>query len=421
MREEYLHYLYRLKLLGNQFQTTDGRALEVLRFGFHNPNAGPDFLEAQIMLDGQVWAGPVEFHVRSSDWYAHGHQTDKQYNNVIVHFVFEHDREVYSGDYKLPVVELKHNIDQDHYKRYQNLTRSTSTIACQNQVKTLAPFVIFQQKERALTNRLLRKSAVILKHLEETKGDADLTFYHSLAAVFGGKVNAEPFSRLMAKTSLKKLWRLETDDTSIPAVLFGISGLLPVRSGNDYVNGLISEFVFQKHRLGLDSLAHETWRYSRMHPQGFPDIRIAQFAAFLSQKISSGYFLRSDLDVASIRQIFEVKLPSYWNSHYRFETPTKTKQASLSPAFVDLIFINCVVPFIFANGLRCDDEAMKERAVNMLADLAPEKNSILAKWSDLGVHAANAFDSQALIEQKNEFCSAKKCLFCRIGTNLLRA
>jgi hypothetical protein len=421
MKEEYLHYLYRLKLLGNQFQTTDGRSLEVLSFGYHNQNAGPDFMEAKIMLDGQLWAGPVEFHVKSSDWYAHGHQNDKHYNNVIVHFVFAHDQDVYSGDYKLPVVELKSRIDRDHFKRYQNLARSTGSIACQNQVKTVEPFIIFQQKERALANRLLRKAGIILKSLDETKGDADLTFYRSLALVFGGKVNAVPFSQLIEKIGLKTLWRCEANEVIIPALLFGISGLLPAQSGNAYVSRLIAEFTFQKYRLRLAGLPPESWRYSRMHPQAFPDVRIAQFAAFVTQKISPAFFLQDNLDVKSIRNLFELNVPPYWKHHYRFETPTRAKSACLSRSFVDLVIINSIVPFIFANAMQRDDATMKERAVNLLAELAPEQNSILEKWSELGVHSANAFDSQALIEQKNEFCSAKKCLFCRIGTNLLRA
>ena len=64
--------------------TTDGRRVEVLSPGFHNKDAGPDFFCADIVIDGEDWMGNVEIHTFSSDWYRHGHDHDKTYNNVAI-------------------------------------------------------------------------------------------------------------------------------------------------------------------------------------------------------------------------------------------------------------------------------------------------------------------------------------------------
>ena len=58
-------------------------------------DTGPDFFNAQLSIGTQMWAGNVEIHVKSSDWYVHHHETDAAYDNVILHVVWEHNMEIY--------------------------------------------------------------------------------------------------------------------------------------------------------------------------------------------------------------------------------------------------------------------------------------------------------------------------------------
>ena len=421
MKEEYLHYLYRFKLLGNNFKTVDGKSLEILDFGQYNLNAGPDFLNAALKLDNKLWIGPVEFHVHASDWYLHKHQLDERYSNVIAHFVYEHDGDVQSGAYVLPTVELKSKIDPAHYRRYLNLSGSASAIACQSQLAGVDPIVIFQQKERALIQRLTRKSQLVLNDIKANKGNIEKAFYHALARVFGGKVNTAVFEQLVQRLDLIALRRVRGNSFTTAAVVFGLSGLLPTESTDEYVKKLTEEFSFQAHRLAIVPINAPSWRYSRMYAGGFPDIRLAQFASLLDRELVIDRFLSQGISVAEIRELLKIELPLYWQTHYRFEKLAKLKNPALSNGFIDLLIINAVVPFLFANGILQDNQAMKDRALELLLQLKPEQNNILLMWSKSGVVATSAFDSQALIEQKNELCSAKKCLFCSIGTKLLRA
>jgi len=421
MKEEYLHYLFRFKLLGNTFETIDGKPLEILNFGQYNTNAGPDFLNTQIKYDNKIWSGSIEFHVKSSDWYLHKHQNDEAYKNVIAHFVYQFDQEVKTGGFVLPTVELKNKINPAHYQKYIALIASEKTIPCQNSISTIDDFVFFQQKEKALVSRLVRKSKQITNDIEKLKGDIKKSFYLSLARVFGGKVNSFAFESLVTKLDLVALSKTNSETDVVTALLFGVSGLLPKNSDQLYVQNLIKEYNFQKHRLNLNEMPISEWRFSRMHPHGFPTIRLAQFSEIVKNNSSISTIINENVLIHTIHQFFNVQPHSFWNTHFRFESETKLKSATLSKDFIDLIIINAIVPFIFAQGILLDNETYKQKAIDLLLQTQHEKNTITNFWKKLGIKIDNAFDTQALIEQKNEYCSKKKCLFCTVGSYLLKS
>ncbi|MBK6953013.1 MAG: DUF2851 family protein [Crocinitomicaceae bacterium] len=421
MREDYLHYLFASKSLGNTFTTTTGLTLKIQNFGALNPNSGPDFLNAQIQLNDHTWAGSIEFHVKSSDWFLHGHQADESYNNVIAHFVYEHDRDVEIAGVKLPTVELRNRIDLNHFNKYYSVANSRNPIPCAANIGGVDAFVVFQQKQRVLFSRLIRKSDIILQDLKQLNGDVEKTFYLSLARCFGGKVNGHAFEYLIAKTDLQMFQKARDYESTIPAILFGMSGLLPKRHKESYVQDLISEFEFQKHRLNLHPMSGLEFRYSKMFPSGFPTIRLAQFCEILRNGLPVGSLISGELSFEEIRKCFVIDLADFWQTHYRFENLTKKKTTTLSPDFIELIFINAIIPFLFAMGIKNDNDKLKESCFEYLQQIKAETNGIITLWHDIGVEVKTAFDSQALIEQKNEFCSKKKCLFCTVGIQLLRA
>ena len=109
MNEAFLQYVWRHQLLqGREFTSTDGRALRIVRQGELNQDAGPDFFNARVAIDGVEWVGNIEVHVRTSDWNAHHHSQDKAYNNIVLHVVYEHDAEITLQNGKRPVtLEVK--------------------------------------------------------------------------------------------------------------------------------------------------------------------------------------------------------------------------------------------------------------------------------------------------------------------------
>jgi hypothetical protein len=131
MKEEFLHYLWKSKRFENQLLSlTDGRMIKVTDTGYHNSETGPDFFNGSIELDGLQWIGNVELHVRSSDWIKHGHQSDGRYENVILHVVYEHDREIEVNHQILPVLQLKDLIPPQMISRYHLLQQKNPFIPC---------------------------------------------------------------------------------------------------------------------------------------------------------------------------------------------------------------------------------------------------------------------------------------------------
>jgi len=416
MKEEYLHYLFRTKQLGSDFVTTNNESIEVVNFGFHNHNAGPDFLECQIKYDHKIWAGQIEFHVKSSDWLKHKHQFDSNYNNVIAHFVYEHDLEIESGKYTLPTIELKSLINQNHFIKYKTYLKSRGWIPCEKDISRCDEFTVYQQKENAVLSRLFRKSEIVLDLIEKNNGDRKKAFIILLFKAFGTKVNKSAFEMLGERFDWKIISKLNNDSFKIQAYLFGLAGFLEGPSIDEYHLSLQVEFKYLKKLYSLSEMSHQEWKFSAMRPSNLPTVRIAQ----LTQLLSDGFSVSNSFELIDLKPLLKTELNGYWKTHYMFAKVGKRKNSGLSNDFVDLISINVFVPYFFSIGILQDDESLKQKAFSFLEGIKAEKNSIIQNWKKLSIPVNTAFDSQALIEQKNEFCDKKLCLKCKVGLKLLK-
>ena len=108
MKEEFLHYLWKYKIFATkELKISKNIPLEILKTGQHNFNSGPDFLYSKLKIGDQIWVGNVEIHIKSSDWYVHGHELDANYDNVILHVVWTNDIEVFGyNNMVIPTLEL---------------------------------------------------------------------------------------------------------------------------------------------------------------------------------------------------------------------------------------------------------------------------------------------------------------------------
>ena len=83
------------------------------------------------------------------------------------------------------------------------------------------------------------------------------------------------------------------------------------------------------------------------------------------------------------------------------------------------MLINTVVPYLFSYASNTGDENLKEKALKLLEEIPAENNAIINKWKELGMKAETAYDTQALLHLKKNYCEEKKCLRCRIGHKVL--
>ena len=421
MTEEFLYYIWRYRLFDKKDLSFSGEVVKVLATGQLNSDGGPDFFNAKIKIGDTIWAGNVEIHVDSSDWYKHGHHNDKSYDNVILHVVYNNDV-VISGknDKIIPFIELKENFDEKLYHKYKAFMNNKNYVPCETLIRSVESIYINSWLERVLVERLEKKSEVIRKILNNNKHNWEQTFYQLLARNFGFKVNAEPFELLAKSLPLNYLARHKSSLLQIEALLFGQAGLLIGEFKDDYPRELKKEYNFLKNKLSLISVDGHLWKFLRLRPSNFPTVRIAQFANLIHRSSSLFSKIINNDNIESIKNLFELSTSEYWHNHYIFDKVSFKREKKIGKNTIDLIVINTIIIFIFVYGEEKIIEDFKTRALNFLEQIPGEKNSIINRWNQIGMDVSTAFNTQALLELKQSYCDKKRCLNCRIGNYLLR-
>lgn len=422
MTEEFLFYLWKYRLYdGKDLFTTTGEPLEVIRPGEHNTDSGPDFFNARIKIGETQWAGNIEIHMRSGDWQRHGHQHDKAYDSIILHVVYRDDEKLYDRHGQpVPTLELRDRVPRLVYDRYLRFKASNDWIPCRKQVSTVDKFILHSWLDRVLTERLERKSKAIEEGLLLDNNNWEEVFYRHIARSFGFKVNSDPFGMLAGSLPNKVLARHKGNIVQTEALLFGQAGLLEQHFSDKYPEKLQNEYRFLQRKFSLKPIGGHLWKFLRLRPGNFPTIRIAQFAGLVNR--SSHLFSKAmeAEDVGQVRKLLDVRVSNYWHTHFSFDKPAPRKINRLGEDGIDTIIINTIVPFLFVYGKQRREEKYIERAFDLLSKTAPEKNGIIEKWKEAGVDSRNAYDSQALLQLKNEYCDKKRCLECGIGNDLMR-
>lgn len=421
--EDFLHYIWNFKLFKTlDLKTFNNETIQILKSGQHNTDAGPDFFNAQIKIGNTTWAGNVEIHIKSSDWDKHHHETDTAYDNVILHVVYENDKNINnSKGLTIPTLELKSIIDERLIDNYQKLLSNKNWIPCSSQLKQVDSFIVNNWLQRLIIERLERKSFEIKSTLELNRNDWEETFYQQLFKYFGLKVNAEPFLLLAKNTPLKIIEKHHTLN-AIEAILFGQAGFLNENFEGDYCKRLKTEFQFLKSKFSLSPLENSIWKFLRLRPANFPTIRIAQLANLLNNEPRLFAKILSLNTISEFRNLFKVQASNYWSEHYQFGKKSSKKSIKKTGVvLIDTLIINVVVPFLFVYGESINDENLKNKALTLLQELKSESNIIINNFEQEGVVVKNALESQSLIELKTNYCNQKKCLNCSIGNNLIKS
>jgi len=421
MNEDFLHYVWKHKMFSKvDFKTTDNENLTILKSGIHNKNAGPDFLNAQLKIEDQTWVGNVEIHLKSSDWYLHSHEIDANYDAVILHVVWENDAVVFMKNNKpIPTLVLKDAVNKGVLDNYRNLLfMPIKWIPCQNSIATIDKFTFDNWKERLFFERLERKSDEITTLLAQEKNNFEAVLFQLLAKNFGLKVNGDSFLRLAQSIDFSTLQKASFDAHQFAALLFGQAGFLEDEIEDAYHYQLKTTYKYLSHKYKLQFIPNKQFSFFRMRPNNFPTIRIAQLVSLFHrhQKLFSKLIAIQDLK--EFYELFSIEIPLFWKTHYNFESVSKSSPKKLTKSFVDLLIINTIIPLKFLYQ-KSSQEVDEEFFLEILKKMKPEKNSIISKFSEIGVSAKNALETQALLELKNNYCAPKRCLECAIGNSIL--
>jgi hypothetical protein len=421
MRENFLHYIWKHnKVNASKLLTTDQEALQVVFVGEHNHNTGPDFLNAQILIDEQLWAGNVEVHIKSSDWYIHRHELDKNYDNVILHVVWLHDAEVYRNDNStIPTLELKRFVNAITLSYYQKLFSKRSTwINCEHDFGSVDNLIINHWLERLYFERLERKYLEIEVMLKASKNNWEDVLFKMLTKNFGLKVNGAAFLSLANSFDFSLIQKLKSKSKTLEALFFGQAKLLQDKHQDAYHQELQNEYHFIKQKFSLSSQSVEPLQFFRLRPSNFPTIRLSQLARLYNKDSNMFSKVIKAKTKDELYKIFNISTSKYWESHFTFGKTSNTRKKSITESFVNLLIINTIVPLQFSYA-KHQGKTIDDSALVLIQQISSEKNIIVDKYHHLRPVSKTALHSQALIQLKTEYCDKNKCLQCEIGNTLL--
>ncbi len=417
MKEVLLQYAWKHKLFYiNNLQTTNGESIEVIDVGQLNSDAGPDFFNAKIKIGDTLWAGNVEVHVRSSDWFRHHHEQNGHYQSIILHVISENDAHLTRTDgEEIPQLILPYFSDLED--KYEQLCQKNEFVACSHVLDKVDPIIFRTWLNALMIERLEQKAIQMEQVLNFTQYNWEETFYVLLARNFGLNLNGEPFEQLAKSLPNNLLAKHKNNLFQIEALLFGQSGLLDelVATNDEYVQRLQNEALFLRKKYSLTPMNGQLWKMLRLRPINFPTVRIAQLAALIhhSSKLFSKIVDNQNIDY--LISLFRCEPSFYWKTHYSFHRTSRASNKTISDKTIQLLIINTLAPFLFLYGKYKAMPQLQENALELLEKLPSEQNHVIEKWATFNIVAHSAFESQALLYLKKNYCDTKKCLQCRIG------
>lgn len=423
MKEDFLHYIWKYqKFQTPLIQTEEGEQIKVFQTGFHNQDqSGPDFFNAKLSVGNQVWAGNVEIHVKSSDWYVHHHESDEAYDSVILHVVWQHDMEVYrKNNSTLPTLSLSNIVQKSTLQAYENLMNKTSKwINCENFFPTIDHSLLQLWIERLFLERLESKAVFISNLAKNYNYDWEAVAFIILAKSFGLNVNGDYFFQMAQHTPFSLIQKYRHNLTQLEAILLGQSRLLE-DSENAYIKNLMNEYSYLQQKHQLVPMQNKP-QFFRLRPPNFPSIRLAQLASLYHKTSSLFTELMKSKTKSEISSLMQVEVSEFWKTHYNINSKSKSSKKKLTPKMIDLLIINTITPLQFAYQKYLGNSDFSEDIWNIMRTLASEENSIVNKFNDLRKGTINsAVESQACIHLKKKYCDQLACLKCSVGIHLLK-
>ncbi len=420
MNEKLLQYIWNYKILDSfEFKDLQGNTIEIIDFGKWNVNSGADFLLAKIKVNGVILVGNVEIHLKSSDWDVHRHSENPNFENVILHLVYEHDKNIAFLEQKnIPTIELKTYISKSTLDFYQGIYHKGKFISCEDLVK---PFHLpFHFAEEILLKKLDDKAEQIESDLAEFKNDYEAVLFHYVAYAFGLKINAKIFKDLVQNIDFKTVRKLSQNATHLEALFFGYADWLNDEK-DEQTKIWKREFDFITKKFGLNEVRFRP-KFLRLRPPNFPTIRLSQLAMLYHREQNLFSKVINAKKIEELRSVFnDIQATDYWNTHFNLGKISKqNKPKKLSQSFIDLVLLNAILPIKYAYH-RHQKENINDEILELYRQIKPENNSIIKNYKALNIPIRNALESQAYIYHHQNFCKEKKCLDCGIGFRILNS
>lgn len=421
MKEDFLHYLWKYKKFNwVDLKTTQNEPITIINAGDYLQKTGPDFFNAQLIIGAQKWAGNIEIHLNSSDWYLHEHQEDSNYHNVILHVVWEHDTDIFdSNNQPIPTLELKKYVDPIIHQKYKELSQQKSWIYCENQLENVSKFTIDSWLERLYFERIEQKATLVHQIYKTAHQDWEATLFILLAKNFGLNTNGISFMKMAQSIPFSVIKKERFEVENLEALFFGRCRLLINNTEDNYAQNLKKRWDYLKVKHQLEDVILDPIEFFKHRPDNFPTIRLSQLAHLFNFEQNIFNKIIENQSIENLRIILKGKTSQYWLTHYTFDKESPKKSKVMSNSFIDLLLINTIIPLKFYYAKVMGKE-IDEELLELSKAIPSEKNIIIDKFKIIGIKSLNSMSSQSLITLKKEYCEKKRCLDCRIGLELIK-
>ncbi len=420
--EDLLQFIWQNKLLKPlPLVSKSKKNISVIKYGELNKDSGPDFFNAQIKIDDIILVGNIEIHLKTSDWLKHKHQTNKVYDTIILHVVYEHDVELQQNiNNSVEVLELKDFIEEQTIINYKNLINTKNSLPCANQLKFLNDIQFTGWLQRMLIERLELKTKRIDNLFQQFNGDYSQTFYTVLLSNFGFKVNSLAFELLAKQLPLTILLKHADNLMQLEALLLGTSGFFQNHFEDKYVNQLQNEFAYLQTKYNITPLNNTIFKFNKMRPANFPTLRLSQFALLIHQQ--SHFLLNPQrfITIKIIKQCLRLEPKYYFKNHYNLDGNENKNDNSFGESSIQNVIINSVAPFFFFYAKKLEQPNYIDLAIDLLMQCSFESNQKTKLFVAKQLLLQNAADSQAVINLYDNYCTKKLCLKCSIGVSILK-
>jgi hypothetical protein len=356
---------------GKNFISATGDKIDIVQFGTWNREAGPDFCDAAVRVNGsEPLRGCIEIDLVDRNWDLHGHAINPAFEETVLHvFVDKSDREFFTrtkSNRNVPQIRIDPATLPEAFSANIPLARPGR---CQAPLGNLPEDRVRSVLDAAAQFRLQKKAARIRAKIENCQSNAgaartsdhgrDEALFQEIAAALGYKENKLPFTLIAQRLSLKAL-RKELKDAE--AIFFGIAGLLETpdlaiykKSAKNYVRELWDRWWPHRDRLQRLILPAKIWKLSSTRPVNHPQRRLAALATLVQEwptfrrslgKVRGASRTGVGLAVVKVQKFFETLDHPFWKFHY-----TMTADASLEPmaligeSRVADILANVIFPF----------------------------------------------------------------------------
>lgn len=494
IHERFLRHIWsNLYLHRSHLRTTDHRPVFVLDTGTLNLDGGPDFLNAKIKIGPVTYCGDVEIHRNADEWLHHFHQHDPRYNKVILHVVLEagleHEPDTVESGRSIPLLVLEPFLSQSIRTLWRQTilderARRSEHIPCSLLNDRVSAELLTMWLHRLSVERLelkLRRFEERMKDLTRVRMVSDRTvswlyatlptqgnpedippphreptardlsdrsmweqvLYEGLMEALGFSKNREAFTRLAQSVTLSTVQRLklEGDEESIQALLFGASGLLPKigsvpgKESRDFVRRLIKRWKELRGLFRGPVLQAADWQFFPTRPTNFPTLRIAAAGGLIHRLLTEDFFrkmiqaLKTSGDGAEVREtlrgMFFVQSLSFWSNHYSFQETSRKPITPLGPERINDMIINVIVPVALLYARVFKDRGVRKGALQLYELFPPLTGNSLTRLMEQqllkGKLKLNGVAlQQGVIQLYKFYCLEERCMECEVGKTVFQ-